>query len=130
MSYEILGENTYDKLIAGNQIAIMPKGVTLAAGQGVLKRGTLLGIVTASGYAIPCTAAATDGSQTARYILTEDTDTGAAGATTPVPAVAYQSGVFNRSAVILANGQDIKSFEDTLRTYNIILTDSIAYPTV
>lgn len=125
--YSVLGQNDFDSLISGNQLSVMVKGVSLAASQGVLKRGTLLGIVTATGYATPCKAAATDGSQTPKYILAEDTDTGTGSAVT---AEAYQSGVFNRSALILANGEVISSFEDTLRMNNIILTDSITNPTV
>jgi hypothetical protein len=125
--YSVLGQNDMDNLIAGNQFPVMYKGVSLAASQGVLKRGSLLGIVTASGAAVLCKAAATDGSQTAKYILTADTDT---GTSSTVAAVAYQSGVFNRSALVLAAGEVISSFEDTLRMNNIILADSFANPTV
>jgi hypothetical protein len=129
-NYEVLGENDFDNLISGNQMPIIAKGVTLAAAQGVLSRGTLLGVVSATGLAIPCVATAADGSQVPKYILAFDTDTGAAGSVTNIPTATYQSGVFNRSAIILASGQVISSFEDTLRENNIILTDSIAYPTV
>jgi hypothetical protein len=129
-NYSIIGQNDFDGLIAGNQFPVMVKGVTLAAAQGVLTRGTLLGINSTTSLATQCKKVSTDGSQTPKYILAGDTDTGAAGSTTAIPSVAYQSGVFNRSAIILASGETMDSFEDTLRMNNIILTDSMANPTV
>lgn len=128
--YSILGEYDPDNLIAGEEMPIINKGVTLAAGQSVLKRGALLGIVTASGLAVLCDNTKTDGSQIPKYILSADTDTGASGSTLNAPAVAYQSGVFNRAAVTTVSGQDIHTFEDQLREYNIIFKDTMPYPTV
>lgn len=47
---------------------------TVAAGAGVLKGGTFMGIITATGFYGPYTPAATDGTQTAAAILAEDCD--------------------------------------------------------
>lgn len=127
--YGQIGQFDYDSLIADEKFPVTQKGVTLAAGQGILKRGTLLGIITATGLAVLCDSTKTDGSQTPKYILSADADTGAAGSTLNVPAAAYQSGEFNRSAVITTSGQDISNFEDQLREFNIILKDTIPYPT-
>lgn len=134
--YAVIGDFEYDNLIAGEKLAIIPKGVTLAAGQGVLARGTLLGIVTASGLAYVCDSTKSDGRQIPMYILglqqgqlmdpTQTTiDTGSEGATLNVPTMAYQTGMFNRSAIITLPGQPISGFEQQLRDVNIILTGSL-----
>lgn len=44
--YEEIGTFTPDKLIAGNDIPLLTKSVTLLAGQGALARGTVLGLIT------------------------------------------------------------------------------------
>lgn len=41
--YKKIGESTPDNLIAGHEVPILVKGVTLAKGQGSLKRGSVLG---------------------------------------------------------------------------------------
>jgi hypothetical protein len=46
-----------------------------------------------------------------------------------VPTVAYQSGIFNRAAVLTKAGQDIHTFEAQLRTVGILLRDSLTNPT-
>lgn len=127
--YGVIGEFDFDSLIAGEKVPVIPTGVTLAAGQGVLQRGTLLGVVTASGLAVLCDNTKSDGSQVPKYILGTTTDTGASGATLNAPALAYQSGTFNRAAVITANNQPLSAFENQLRQYNIIFADTISYPT-
>lgn len=52
------------------------RGVTLAAGQGVLPTGTILGRQTATGLYFPYNAAATDGTQTPLGVLRDARDTG------------------------------------------------------
>lgn len=44
--YKTLGEHTPDNLIAGHEVPVLVKGVTLVGGQGVVKRGTVLGLIT------------------------------------------------------------------------------------
>lgn len=138
--YAIIGDFEFDSLIAGEQAPIIPKGVTLAAGQGVLARGTLLGIITATGLAVLCDSTKSDGSQVPMYILglqqgqlmdpTQTTiDTGASGSTLNVPAMAYQTGIFNRNAIITLPGQPISGFEQQLRNIGILLRDGVANPT-
>jgi len=138
--YSIIGEFAYDNLIAGEQQPIIPKGVTLAAGQGVLARGTLLGIITATGLAVICDNTKSDGSQVPVYILglqqgqlmdpSQTTiDTGESGAALNVPTLAYQTGIFNRDAIITVEGQSISLFEKQLRNVGILLRGSITNPT-
>lgn len=61
----------YDRLIYDITIDQRVKGVSLASGQGVLKRGTVLGIVTVGG----ATAAAKAGGNTGNGTLTLDSST-------------------------------------------------------
>jgi len=134
--YSIIGDYEPDSLIAGEKLPIIPKGVTLAAGQGVLKRGTLLGIITETGLAVICDNTKTDGSQVPKYILAlqqapivNTIDTGIAGSTLNVPTIAYQSGMFNSAAITTVAGQNIATFEAQLRTLQILLTNTITNPT-
>lgn len=113
-----------DKLIAGNQISRLVKSVTLKAAQGVVKRGTVLGIITTGGLAVPVDSTKADGSQTANCILCNDVDTtGAAN----IGAEAYKTGHFNRKALIFGGTDTAANHETTLRGHNIHLSDNIAY---
>lgn len=121
------GSREYDNLFAGTSIPVEMKGITLKAGQGVLKRGTVVGIITASSLALEVDSTATDGSQVADCILTDDVDTGEAGATTNVPTTAYVSGLFNRKALIFGGTDTANNHETTLRQKGIFLKDNIPY---
>jgi len=217
--YSNLDTFTPDNLIAGNDVPLLVKGVVLEAGQGVLKRGTVLGKITKAignvsadagntgdgtvtdvslgstaklgTYTLECIAAAAnggtfkvidpdgirlddavvgmaytgpisftindgetdfavgdkftieviagsgrykivnsanvDGSQEADCILADDVDTGDAGATEEVVAVAYRSGHFNRQALIFGGTDTADIHEAKLRELGIFLSDNIAY---
>lgn len=122
-SYEVTGSVNPDKLIAGHEIPLLTTGVLLASGQGVLERGSVIGIVTADGKGKLCDSTATDGSQVAKYILAEDVDTTGGD----VMAVCYKSGVFNRNALIFGGTDTADVHEDELRDVNIYLKDEISY---
>lgn len=115
---------TPDNLFAGNDVPVLTKAVTLQGGQGVLKRGTVLGIITASGLAVKVNSGNTDGSQTAQYILAEDVDT----TDGDVSAIAYRSGHFNRQALIFGGTDTAEQHETRLRELGIFLSDSVPYP--
>jgi hypothetical protein len=122
------GSVGYDGLIAGTTHPIDYKSVTLKAGQGIVGRGTVLGLITASGLAVPVDSAAVDGSQTADSILTDAVDTGDDGATEDVVTVAYKSGgPFKRQALIFGGDDTAADHEDRLREIGIYLTDTIPY---
>lgn len=122
--YEKIGEILPDNLIAGQEFPILIKGVTLAKNQGVLKRGTVLGIVTATGLAKLVDSTKTDGTQNADCILADDIDTGSGAATTDFKATAYYTGLFNKNALIFG-GDDAANHEARLRDLGIFLKDSI-----
>lgn len=79
---------------------LMTRGITVASGAGVLKRGTVLGQITASKKYLTSLAAAVDGSETPRLILAEDIDASAAD----VACKAYWSGDFDDSKLTFGTG--------------------------
>lgn len=116
--YGEVGAMEYDNLIAGNNVPIVLKGVTVAADQGVLKKGSVLGIVTATGKGLLCMAASEDGSKEAKYVLADDVD-----ATEEVVVQCYQSGELNRGALIFDSTDTAEMHEDELRKNGIFLKD-------
>lgn len=113
-----------DNLIAGTEIPLMVKSVKLAAGQGVLKRGTVLGIITASGQAVKVDSSKSDGSEKADCILTDTVDT---TGEEPIVTTAYSSGLFNRKALIFGGSDTAEKHETRLRELGIFLKDNISY---
>ena len=113
---ENLGAVGFDNLINGTTPGAEVFSVELAAGQGVLKRGTLLaagdaGMVMISG--------ATTGK--ANAVLAEDTD-----ATKAVTAIAYRTGHFNTNGLIVAEGYEITAADkEALRVAGILVSDAV-----
>lgn len=125
--YSSIGQYTRDSLFAGQDIPVLTKGIVLAKGQGILKRGTVLGIITESGLAKPVDSTKTDGTQTANCILTDTIDTGDATATSDVKATAYISGLFNSNALTFGGIDAYTKHEETLRMLGIYLKANITY---
>jgi hypothetical protein len=73
--------------------ARLPGGVLLAQGNGLIKKGTVLGRVTASKKFVPYSSAATDGSQVAVCILDNDQDT----TVSDIGASTWIAGIFTES---------------------------------
>jgi len=117
--YGELGNKEFDNLVAGNKVPILYKGVVVAQGQGVLERGSVLGIVEATDKGLLCVAASVDGSQEAKYVLAETVDTTAED----VNAQCYQSGELNRGALIFGSTDTADMHEDELRKNGIFLRD-------
>jgi len=110
-----IGECGQDNLIARMYPRALTVAVKIAAGAGVLKRGTILA-VNADG---DCEAMKTG--STPAYILTTDVDASGGEA---VAAAAYRSGNFNVNAVTGAAGYVLTAADkDTLRKYDIMFTD-------
>lgn len=114
---------TYDELIGGTTITPMTANVTIAklTDETVLKRGTLLGVVTASGkYAIVDSTVST-GEQVASVVLARDVVVGTAD---DVVATVYTRGLFNRAKLIVKQSADnATKHEAELRGVGIYLTD-------
>lgn len=114
---------SYDNLFAGTLHPVDTKSVKLKSGQGVLKRGTVLGIITTGILAVAVDSSHVDGSQTADSILTDDVDTTAGDVVT----TAYATGEFNRNALIFGGTDTADDHETRLRELGIFLKSNIAY---
>lgn len=124
---ETIGTKTQDNLLAGKDVPLLAKGITLAKGQGTLTRGTVVGIVTGSGLAKPVDGAATDGSQSPYGILTDNVETGDGTATQDVKTTAYVSGSFNSLALTFGGADTASTHEAKLRELGIFLDTNVKY---
>jgi len=111
-----------DNLIVDGSVPILTKAVKLGAGQGALKRGTVLGKITTGGEYVIVNSANTDGSENADCILADDVDT-----TDSVVAIAYTSGHFNRKALVFGGSDTADTHEARLRELGIFLSDNVSY---
>ena len=110
-----VGERGQDNLIARLYPQALTTAVKIAAGAGVVKRGTIL-----CGKDDGTYEPMKSGGPPA-YIMVTDVD--ASGAE-PVAAAVYRSGNFNPNAVIVADGYDLTAADkDTLRKYDIVFTN-------
>ena len=114
---ENLGAVGFDNLINGLTPGAEVFHVTVAAGQGVLERGTLL--ATADGG---MKMIGDDTTGKANAVLAEAVDT-ADGA---VVAVAYRTGHFNANKLIVAEGYEITAADkEALRVAGILISDAV-----
>lgn len=113
---------TYDELLGGTAVTIMTANVTIAQvdAEATYKRGTLLGIVTASGkYAIVDSEAST-GEQVASVVLAHNV---VVGTDNDVVATVYTRGIFNREKLLVKAADDnATKHEEELRKVGIYLT--------
>lgn len=121
--YAQTGEFTPDNLIASQEFPIAVEGVSLKSGQGVVKRGTVLGIITASGLAVAVNSTATDGSQTPFCIATDSVDT----TNGDVQSTGYTAGMFNSAALIFGGTDTVDTHKVKLRELNILVKERLAY---
>lgn len=126
-----VGECDQDNLIAGLFPRAFTMGIKVAAGEGVLRRGTILTAKEDGSYVVcgkKVTSGEGDSAQTTTYanpsaVLVADVD---ASGTAAVTAVAYRSGNFNPDEVTVAEGYNLTAADkDALRKYDIIFTDML-----
>jgi Bacteriophage lambda head decoration protein D len=113
------GTLTRDNLVGGYN-DLITRQITLISGQN-LKRGTLLGKITASGKYTLSLSASADGSQTPSVILLEDTDASGGDKVT----VGAFAGTFDENGVIFGTGHTAASTREALRDVGILLQSSI-----
>lgn len=119
------GEFKPDSLIAGNEFPILAEGIGLKAGYGRLKRGSLIlrGEDRAGYIAAGTITMLAEGADKKVFgILADDTDTGTDASAGNIPATAYRTGQFNRSAVIVA-GEDASAdaYEEAMNDRGLYL---------
>jgi hypothetical protein len=95
---ENLDTAVVSQLVAGDTHELKP--VTIASGAGVLARGSVLGLITASNHYNQLNPAGSDGTETARAILVEDVD----ATSEDVPALAFVLGKFRTSDLVWPGG--------------------------
>ena len=128
-----IGEFKPDSLIVSPDFPILKEGIGLKAGQGVLKRGSLILKGTdKAGYIAGKTvtvktgegedATASNMEMKIFGILTDDVDTGTEVSADNIPATVYQTGEFNRGAVIVfGENAAVETYEDDMRRAGIFL---------
>jgi hypothetical protein len=113
----IIAEVEYDGLLDA-AYSNHTVGVTVLAGQGELKRGTVLAINADNKAVIASGAEGTE----CRYILRKDID----AAEADTVAYAYDEGRFIKSHLIVGEGYTLTPADiDALRTHNICLADEL-----
>ena len=112
---------SYEGLMGGDELSVLTANVMLdsdtAVEPGVLLAGSIDGTTTTVHWATASDATLV----TSLFIAAEES---AAGTTTHV-ATAYTRGRFNRGALKLREGVELKAFEAELRRQNIELTEEI-----
>ncbi len=106
-----MGEATFapnDLLVS--DVPVITRNITIASGQN-LKRGAVLGVITASDKYVLSAAAAADGSEVPSLVLAFDVDASAAD----VVAAAYASGAFDSTKLILGAGHTAATVEAAFR---------------
>ncbi|MBN5207772.1 head decoration protein [Serratia marcescens] len=111
-----------DQLVSG-PLQLVTDSVTIGV-SGALKRGTVLGVVTATGAYIPSKKDATDGSEKPSAILVDNVDT----TTTAQTGGVYLMGEFNQHRLIFDASWTIAELKAQFRPQAIFLRDSIQSP--
>lgn len=111
-----------DQLVSG-PLQLVTDSVTIGV-SGALKRGTVLGVVTATGAYIPSKKDATDGSEKPSAILVDNVDT----TTTAQTGGVYLMGMFNQHRLIFDATWTIAELKAQFRPLAIFLRDSIQSP--
>lgn len=106
----------HDHLFAGGIQPVVTDALTLKSGQSYV-RGTVIGLVTATGEATIVNSTATDGSQTSYAILAEDVDATAAAKS----AAVYLTGEFNENALTFGGTDTADTHRVALRKIGIFL---------
>lgn len=126
-----LGEfNPYDNLIASNRFVAEVKTVRVKSNQGIIRKGTVLQAKEddkdeITGQPI---LSLLDGNGTADCIIANDYDTNISSDTvSSIVLTAYETGHFNRLALIVKDGYQISPSDETaLRHGGIILSNSVS----
>ena len=118
---ENLGGVGFDNLIADSYPPADVFSVQLAAGQGILERGTLLALKDDG----TMETIGTETTGKANAVLTDPVDTGDAEGEA-VPGIAYRTGHFNTNRLIVAEGYEITAADrEALRVAGILTSEAV-----
>ena len=109
-----------DQLIAG-ELKIVTTNITVLSGSGILKRGTVLGAVTASGKYVLSVKTASDGSQVPTAILADDVDATSSDAI----GGGYLMGEFNINAMTFDASWSAPTLTAALRPFSIFAKSAV-----
>ncbi|HDT6090113.1 TPA: head decoration protein [Raoultella ornithinolytica] len=110
-----------DQLIAGTLQLVTDSGTITG---GTFQRGTVLGMITASGKYTQSVKTATDGSETPVAILVDNVD----ASNSDQNGGLYLMGEFNQNRIIFDNSWTVPALKAALRPLAIFLKDSIQAP--
>ena len=129
--FKQVGEFAPDSLIASNEFPILKEGIGLKAGQGILKRGSLImkgadkaGYIAGSVVKVKAGEGedVTDLEMKVYGILTDEFDTGIDAAADNIPATVYLTGQFNREAVLVTGeNPSVDNYEDDMKGVGMYL---------
>lgn len=106
----------YDNLIVTGTFPIVTDSLIISSGSNY-KRGTVLGVITATGEAVAVDSTKTDGSQIPYAVLTQDTDATAVDVLAPV----YLTGEFNGDALVFGGTDTKTTHKAALRKIGIFI---------
>ena len=119
---ENLGGVGFDNLIADSYPPADVFSVQLAAGQGILERGTLLALKDDG----TMETIGTETTGKANAVLTDPVDTGDAAEGEAVSGIAYRTGHFNTNRLIVAEGYTITAADrEALRVAGILTSEAV-----
>lgn len=110
-----------DQLIAG-ALQVVTDTVTVTG--GAYKRGTVLGLISASGTYTISVQSAADGSEKPLAILVDDVDASSSDQLAGV----YLMGEFNQNHIIIDDSWAMADIKTALRPFAIFLKDSLQAP--
>lgn len=111
-----------DNLFAGWVQPVNSGSETIASGQGVLVRGTVLGKITASKKLGKVDSTLSDGSEVIYAILAEDVDATSADVVTPV----YYTGEYNKNELVFGGSDTADTHATKAREIGIFFKDVVS----
>jgi hypothetical protein len=120
-SFKTEGSYSPDMLIAGDH-PLRTRGIVVLSGQGVLARGTLMGIITSGGKAVKSLSGSSDGSEVPVTILGEDVDASSGDIT----AFSYVAGDFDQSQMVFGADHTADSTRAALRNLSIYVVKPVS----
>ncbi|MCM3567858.1 head decoration protein [Neobacillus mesonae] len=115
-----LGTSEQDNLFVGGVMPVVTETINLKSGASYV-RGTVIGIVTATGEGTTVNSTASDGSQTAYGVLADDVD----ATSETKPAAIYLTGEFNESALVFGGTDTADTHKASLRGLSIFVKKTI-----